>query len=142
MPTTITKREISERIAKQTGQTQVVAKDIIQRFLDEIVDELVKGNKLEFRDFGIFEVVVRRSRSGRNPRTGSQVFVPAKRVVSFKMGRRMKNQVAAVPPGADAAPAATGAVLTLVPQAAPAPSVANPGPGPGDEDQAEGSNEG
>lgn len=52
------------------------------------------GNKLEFRDFGIFEVVKRRSRNGRNPRTGEKVFVPAKQVVSFKMGRQMKKVVA------------------------------------------------
>lgn len=106
---TITKREIAERIAKQTEQTQVVTKDIIQRFLDEIVRELATGNKLEFRDFGIFEVVQRRSRNGRNPRTGAKVFVPAKRVVSFKMGRRMKKTVAAGTPDAAGQPEATAA---------------------------------
>ena len=90
---TITKRALAERIAKQTGHTQVVAKQIVQLFLDEIVQELARGNKLEFRDFGILEVVTRRSRNGRNPRTGAKVFVPAKRVVSFKMGRRMKKVV-------------------------------------------------
>lgn len=91
---TITKREIAERIAKRTDQTQVVTKQVVQLFLEEIVDELARGNKLEFRDFGIFEVVTRRSRNGRNPRTGAGVFVPAKRVVSFKMGRHMKKVVA------------------------------------------------
>ena len=91
---TITKREIAERIAKRTDQTQVVTKQIVQLFLDEVVEELAMGNKLEFRDFGIFEVVKRRSRNGRNPRTGEKVFVPAKQVVSFKMGRKMKKVVA------------------------------------------------
>ena len=90
---TITKRQIAERIAKRTGQTQNITKEAIQQFLDEIVDELVKGNKLEFRDFGVFGVVTRRSRTGRNPKTGEEVFVPAKKVVSFKMGRRMANAV-------------------------------------------------
>ena len=92
---TITKRQIAERIAKRTGQTQVITKEIVQQFIDEIVDELGKGNKLEFRDFGIFEVVKRRSRTGRNPRTGEKVFVPAKKVVSFKMGRTMAREVRA-----------------------------------------------
>ena len=93
---TITKRQIAERIAKRTGQTQTATKDIVQQLLDEIVDELAKGNKLELRDFGIFEAVIRRSRSARNPRTGEKVFVPAKRVVGFKMGRRMKGAVSGV----------------------------------------------
>jgi len=117
---TITKREIAERNAKQTGQTQVVTKDVVQRFLDEIVGELAKGNKLEFRDFGIFEVVHRRARNGRNPRTGTKVFVPAKRVVSFKMGRHMKNVVASGETGAASAEApATPPAEAPAPQAPP-----------------------
>ena len=91
---TITKRQLAERVAKQTGQTQVITKDIIQRYIDGILNELARGNRLEFRDFGVFETVTRRSRAARNPKTGEQVFVPAKQAVSFKMGRRMKNAVA------------------------------------------------
>lgn len=128
---TITKREIAERIAKRTGQTQVVTKQIVQYFLDEIVEELAKANKLEFRDFGIFEVVTRRSRNGRNPRTGQKVFVPAKCVVSFKMGRRMKRVVAGpgqVQPEGIAAESAPGqdAVPAPDPAAAPAPPSSAP----------------
>ena len=89
----ITKREIAERIAKQAGQRQDITKDIIQRFLDEIVNELAKGNKLEFRDFGIFDVATRRARQGHNPKTGEKVFVPATEVARFKMGRKMKSAV-------------------------------------------------
>jgi len=55
-PLTITKKELVNRIADQTGQTKVVVKDILQRFLDEIIDELSVGNRLEFREFGVFEV--------------------------------------------------------------------------------------
>jgi integration host factor subunit beta len=90
---TITKREIAENVARKTTQTQLVAKAIIQKFLDEIVEELSKGNKLEFRDFGVFEVVVRKPRVGRNPRTGQRVDVPEKRVVCFKMGRLMRDRI-------------------------------------------------
>ena len=55
-PETITKKELVNRIADQTGQTKVVVKDIVQRFLDEIITELSHGNRLEFREFGVFEV--------------------------------------------------------------------------------------
>ena len=95
---TITKREVAERVAKQTDQPQLVVKQIIQALFDEIINEGVKGNRLEFRDFGVFEVVTRRPRTGRNPRTGDPVAVEAKRVVTFKAGKLMKERVAAVPP--------------------------------------------
>ena len=90
---TVSKREIAERVARKAKQTQVIAKRIIQLFLDELIDELARGNKLEFRDFGVFDVVVRKRRVGRNPRTGERVEVPEKRVVSFKMGRLMRDRV-------------------------------------------------
>ncbi|NOZ23601.1 MAG: integration host factor subunit beta [Planctomycetes bacterium] len=92
---TVSKREIAERVARKAKQTQLVAKRIIQLFLDELIEELAHGNKLEFRDFGVFDVVQRKRRVGRNPRTGERVAVPAKRVVSFKMGRLMRDRVAA-----------------------------------------------
>ena len=96
--TTITKREIAERVAKKTDHPQLAVKQIIQCFFDEVINEVVNGNRLEFRDFGVFEVITRKSRTGRNPRTGDKVPVPAKRVVSFKMGKLMKERVAAIPP--------------------------------------------
>jgi integration host factor subunit beta len=90
---TRTKREIAESVARKTAQTQLIAKEIIQKFLDEVVEELAKGNKLEFRDFGVFEVVMRKPRVGRNPRTGQRVEVPEKRVATFTMGRLMRERV-------------------------------------------------
>lgn len=95
---TITKREVAERVAKQTDQPQLVVKQIIQAFFDEVINEVVKGNRMEFRDFGVFEVIARKPRTGRNPRTGDPVAVDAKRVVTFKMGKLMKERVAAIPP--------------------------------------------
>ena len=56
---TVTKKELVARIAERTKQTKVVAKDIIQMFLDEIIDELGRGNRLEFREFGVFDHVFR-----------------------------------------------------------------------------------
>jgi integration host factor subunit beta len=90
---TTTKKELVGRIADQTGQTKVVVKQILQSFLDEIVTELAQGNRLEFREFGVFEVKERRARKAQNPRTLEKVEVPAKRIVKFKVGREMRAKV-------------------------------------------------
>jgi integration host factor subunit beta len=90
---TTTKKELVTRIAEETGQTKVVVKEILQAFLDEIVVELAQGNRLEFREFGVFEVKERSARVAQNPRTLEKVEVPAKRVVKFKVGREMKAKV-------------------------------------------------
>ena len=103
---TITKKDLVNRIAERTGETKVVTKTIIQMFLDEIVGELSRGNRLEFRDFGVFEVKTRRARRAQNPRTLEKVDVPPKRVVKFKVGRLMKERVGEAPaaPSPPAAP--------------------------------------
>jgi len=103
---TTTKKELVSRIADHTGQTKVVVKEILQAFLDEIVVELAQGNRLEFREFGVFEVKERRARRAQNPRTLEKVEVPAKRVVKFKVGREMKAKVCDEPPPAKRAVAA------------------------------------
>jgi integration host factor subunit beta len=90
---TITKKELVNRIAARTGQTKSVTKDVIQLFLDEIVGELGRGNRLEFREFGVFEIKERAARKAQNPRTLDKVHVPAKRVVKFKVGRSMREAV-------------------------------------------------
>ena len=88
---TITKRELVNRIAEETDQTKVAVRDVIQRFLDSIVDELSEGNRLEFRDFGVFEIRDRAPRMAQNPRTLERVPVPAKKTVKFKVGRLMRD---------------------------------------------------
>jgi integration host factor subunit beta len=95
-PRTVTKKELVARIADRTGQTKVVAKEVIQLFLDEIIRELGRGNRLEFREFGVFEIKDRAARRAQNPRTLEKVEVPSKRVVKFKVGRLMKERVAAM----------------------------------------------
>ena len=92
-PQTITKKELVNRISEETGYTKVIVKDILQRFLDEIIDELSVGNRLEFREFGVFEIRNRAARRAQNPRTLEKVEVPAKRVVKFKVGRMMRERV-------------------------------------------------
>ena len=91
--TTITKKELVNRIAEQTGVTKVVAKEVIQAFLDLIITELANGNRLEFREFGVFETRERAARRAQNPRTLEKVEVPAKRIVKFKVGRMMRKKV-------------------------------------------------
>jgi nucleoid DNA-binding protein len=90
---TITKRELAEAISQKLGSPQIVTKQTIQLFLELCTEELVKGNRLEFRDFGILTTVERGSRIGRNPKTGTTVEVPPKRVVRFKSGRLLKEKV-------------------------------------------------
>jgi integration host factor subunit beta len=96
MARTITKKELVSRIAEKAGQTKVVTKEVIQMFLDEIISELGRGNRLEFREFGVFEIKERAARKAQNPRTLEKVYVPAKKVVKFKVGRLMKERVAAI----------------------------------------------
>ena len=90
---TITKREFIDRIAKSTQAKRALVKDIIQNFLDEVTSELAKGNRLEFRDFGVFEPRDRAPRMAQNPKTLERINVPAKRIVKFKMGQLMKQKL-------------------------------------------------
>lgn len=91
---TITKKELIDRIADGTGHRRVQVKKVVQQFLDEIINELGKGNRLEFRDFGVFETKVRKARKAQNPKTLEPVEVPEKRTVKFKVGRLMKQKLA------------------------------------------------
>src|SRR3954469_15348425 len=90
---TITKKELIDRIAESTGTKRVQVKKVVQQFLDEIVNELGKSNRLEFRDFGVFETKVRKARKAQNPKTLEPVEVPEKRTVKFKVGRLMKQKL-------------------------------------------------
>jgi integration host factor subunit beta len=90
---TITKKELIDRIADGTEQRRVQVKKIVQQFLDEIISELGKGNRLEFRDFGVFETKLRKARRAQNPKTLEPVEVPEKRTVKFKVGRLMKQKL-------------------------------------------------
>src|SRR5205814_3091388 len=91
---TITKKELIDRIAESTSQKRVQVKRVVQQFLDEVVNELGKGNRLEFRDFGVFETKLRKARKAQNPKTLEPVEVPEKRTVKFKVGRLMKQRLA------------------------------------------------
>jgi len=90
---TITKKELIDRITENTQAKRLLVKATIQNFLDEVISELGKGNRLEFRDFGVFEVKERAARTAQNPKTLEKVQVPASRKVKFKMGRIMKERL-------------------------------------------------
>ncbi|HEY0007760.1 MAG TPA: HU family DNA-binding protein [Tepidisphaeraceae bacterium] len=92
MPT-VTKKELIDRIAESVADRRVQVKRVVQEFLDEIIEELAKGNRLEFRDFGVFECKVRKARKAQNPKTLEPVAVPEKRTVKFKVGRLMKQKL-------------------------------------------------
>jgi len=94
---TVTKKELIDRIAERTQAKRVIVKRIVQAFLDEVTAELCKNNRLEFRDFGVFEIRTRVARIAQNPKTLERVDVPAKRTVKFKMGRLMRENLCSVP---------------------------------------------
>lgn len=95
---TVTKKELIDRISESTQAKRVVVKRIVQSFLDEIVKELSDDNRLEFRDFGVFETKKRAARVAQNPKTLERVEVPSKRAVKFKMGRLMKETLSVPAP--------------------------------------------
>jgi integration host factor subunit beta len=90
---TVTKKELIERVSERSRINRLVVKKSIQEFLDQVISELKKGNRLEFRDFGVFEVKERAARQAQNPKTLARVDVPSKRTVKFKVGRLMRESV-------------------------------------------------
>ena len=98
----MTKRELVIDIAEKLGYTQNEVSAVVQATLDSITEALAEGNRLEIRNFGVFEIKVRDARVGRNPRTGEAVPINEKRVAVFKPGKALKDRVET--PGAPEAP--------------------------------------
>jgi integration host factor subunit beta len=91
----LTKRELVAKISKETGLTQMDVFNVVQGTLDGIVDALSDGRHVEFREFGVFELMKRKSRIGRNPNMPEQtVVIPERTVVKFKPGKRMRQMLA------------------------------------------------
>ena len=109
----MTKKEIVKQISERIGLTQLKTKDIVQQTFDAIVDTLIEVGRIELRNFGVFEVKMRKARKARNPRTGERVDVEPKKVVTFKPGKEMEERVrrdAQLPgPEAHAQPVVLGA---------------------------------
>lgn len=92
----MTKKEIVKTISDETGLNQQQIKQVVQKTFDSIVQTLVEEGRIELRNFGVFQVRPRAARKARNPRTGRQVEVPEKFVVSFKPGKIMEERVNAI----------------------------------------------
>src|SRR5437764_14716257 len=89
----VTKKEMAKAIATEMGILQSQAREIVQRVFDRITETLVQEGRIEFRNFGVFEVKKRKPRKARNARTGEKVKVPARLVVTFKAGREMEERL-------------------------------------------------
>src|SRR5271169_5033917 len=96
---TMTKRDLVIRISNETGLVQQQVLDVVQKTLDYIAEAVSKGDKVELRNFGVFEVTVRKARIGRNPNApATDVPIPQRAVVKFKPGKEMRAQVLKLPP--------------------------------------------
>jgi nucleoid DNA-binding protein len=89
----MTKKDIILKVSDETKLKQIDVKKVLQKAFDCILEALVRGEKIELRNFGIFKIKERKSRTGRNPRTGQIVPVPPRKVVVFKPGLEMKQKV-------------------------------------------------
>lgn len=96
---TVTKKMLIEALAHRTGKTKDEVGLMLHAILDQMVAELVEGNRIEFRDFGVFEVRQRAARKGKNPKTSQELDVPPRRSVKFKAGAEVKKKLdAAITP--------------------------------------------
>lgn len=91
---TLTKRDMVVQISNETGMVQTQVFEVIQKTLDLITDSLAKGDAVEFRNFGVFEVKLTKPRVGRNPNVpGSEFKIPERATVKFKSGKIMRQKV-------------------------------------------------
>lgn len=117
---TLTKRDLVIRISEESGLIQQQVLDVVQKTLDYIAEALAKGDKVELRNFGVFEVKVRKARVGRNPNApATDVPIPQRSVVKFKPGKEMRIEVLKIPPPSPAAPLKASAPATLQPLPTP-----------------------
>ena len=99
---TLTKRDLVMRIADDTGISQQDVLKVVQKTLDLLSESLASGQKIELRNFGVFEVKTRKARVGRNPNNpGTDVPIPQRSVVKFKPGKEMRAAVIKLPPQAN-----------------------------------------
>jgi nucleoid DNA-binding protein len=95
----MTKRDIVVRISTETEMVQQQVLDVVQKTLDYIAEAVSQGRKVELRNFGVFEVKVRKARIGRNPNSpANDVRIPPRAVVKFKPGKEMREAVLRLTP--------------------------------------------
>ena len=96
---TLTKRDLVMRISKETGLIQSQVFEVVQKTLNHITESLAKGDKVELRNFGVFDVKIRKARVGRNPqKPETDVPIPVRSMVKFKAGKEMRAQVLKLKP--------------------------------------------
>ena len=95
----MTKRDLVIRISSETGLVQQQVLDVVQKILDHIRDAVAHGKKVELRNFGVFEVKIRKARIGRNPNAPeADVKIPSRAVVKFKPGKDLRIGVLKLSP--------------------------------------------
>ena len=95
----MTKRDLVVLISEETGMVQQQVLDVVQKTLDHVCDALADGRNVELRNFGVFEVKVRKARIGRNPnKPETDVPIPRRAVVKFKPGKEMREAVLKLSP--------------------------------------------
>lgn len=105
---TITKKKLVQLISQQQGVHPNDIRNVIQAFLDRMTDYLAEGDRIEFRDFGVFEIVERKPKIGRNPKNAEiPIVIPARRAVKFTAGKKMRQLIEKKPakPAAEIKPA-------------------------------------
>lgn len=105
----MTKRDLVTRISEETGLAQQEVQAVVQKVLDYISEAVARAETVELRNFGVFEVKVRKARIGRNPnRPETDVRIPPRAVVKFKPGKEMREAVLKLTPKEESAPPAPG----------------------------------
>lgn len=90
---TVTKADLIEEVIRVTELPRKESETIVETVFESIIDALQKNDKIEIRGFGSFRTRERRGRTGRNPKTGAKVEVPAKRIPFFKASKELKDFV-------------------------------------------------
>ena len=91
---TMTKKKLITKISQDRGIHPNHVRTVIQNFLDEMTEALAKGDRLEFRDFGVLQVVERKPKIGRNPKNAAiPIHIPARRAVKFTPGKKMRRLI-------------------------------------------------
>ncbi|MEX0962370.1 MAG: HU family DNA-binding protein [Simkaniaceae bacterium] len=91
---TVTKKKLVQVISQKNGMHPNEVRALLQLFLDEMTEFLTEGDRLEFRDFGVFEIVERKKKIGRNPKNAAvPIVIPARKAVKFTPGKKMREQI-------------------------------------------------
>ncbi|MFU1635048.1 integration host factor subunit alpha [Aeromonas veronii] len=94
----LTKADIAEHLFTQLGMSKREAKDMVEAFFEEIRQALERGEQVKISGFGNFDLREKNQRPGRNPKTGEDIPISARRVVTFRPGQKLKVRVENVEP--------------------------------------------